>query len=602
MRAWFAKLLVVLGMVVPSVMLFCTPVAHAWAPPPIVTGVPTAAAGAEVVASGAGVLVGQGLVVAGAGVGAFENTCWFLGHAASALGSSTMNCHNGWNTILDWIGFGGSGDTRSQTKFGFSATHATPVVNGNQQAQDIPMNNTETAFWRITCADPTTGANRHDFFTFAFKASSSGDYGAQLGCSTASQNPTIALGQVPNSTFCGSVSISCTFTPTPSTQVLEGIEVWKPSGLTCSAWNGPTTCSAYAPLNPNITAAWFSDINPNQPWSDTYTVTCRKPGGITASASVTTTETPTANGHFAPTLPDCSTILPGGHIDVITVTGGRQGTSPPEVQVTLPTFTPAATASYPACTSGAAAACQLILKRNGLSCFAGAWCAGWLNYQSEMSCTWGPYAVPIAWCVTDYGTSFDTQLDPATDPAQQPSASPGAFPSAGTNIDPRTGLPTGTPTTTPLADPLDTAGANCMGGAWSWNPVNWVYIPIKCGLQWAFLPDESTLNALKTQVGTAIATVGITDWFTSIGGLFGDLGGATGGSGCDGPGVTFPITHTAMHPFAACDPPMSVVAGISYAFTSMTVVVVGGMAGLRAIGMAFGFNINFGRRHVDGAS
>jgi hypothetical protein len=41
---------------------------------------------------------------------------------------------------------------------------------------------------------------------------------------------------------------------------------------------------------------------------------------------------------------------------------------------------------------------------------------------------------------------------------------------------------------------------------------------------------------------------------------------------------------------------MSTVAGISYAFTTVVVVVLGGLAGMRAIAAGFGFSFTFGSR------
>jgi hypothetical protein len=35
-----------------------------------------------------------------------------------------------------------------------------------------------------------------------------------------------------------------------------------------------------------------------------------------------------------------------------------------------------------------------------------------------------------------------------------------------------------------------------MGGFWSWNPIDWVYVPVKCALLWAFVPSAETQAAL----------------------------------------------------------------------------------------------------------
>jgi hypothetical protein len=129
---------------------------------------------------------------------------------------------------------------------------------------------------------------------------------------------------------------------------------------------------------------------------------------------------------------------------------------------------------------------------------------------------------------------------------------------------------------------------------WSWNPVDWIYIPVKCALLWAFVPDTATLTSVETSLSTSFNASGLADWGGAVSGVVGGLGGTAGG--CSGPSVTFPLTNTVMHPFDACSAPMSTVASISYAFTTVVVVVLGGLAGMRAIAAGFGFSFTFGSR------
>jgi hypothetical protein len=151
----------------------------------------------------------------------------------------------------------------------------------------------------------------------------------------------------------------------------------------------------------------------------------------------------------------------------------------------------------------------------------------------------------------------------------------------------------------PGADPVPAGGASdsCFPSGWGlFNPVEWVEKPIKCALIWAFVPDTATWGGDISTITTSLSTAGPGPWFTAMGTVLGGLGGTAGG--CAGPTVNFDLgsVHQVLHPFSACDPPMSVVAGIAYAFTTVSVVVLGGLAIIRALSVAFGFNFSFGRR------
>ena len=70
-----------------------------------------------------------------------------------------------------------------------------------------------------------------------------------------------------------------------------------------------------------------------------------------------------------------------------------------------------------------------------------------------------------------------------------------------------------------------------------------------------------------------------------------------GGGGCDGPAVTFSAVGIVkpMHPFSACTAPMSTLAAISYAMTTVVVVLGGGFVAVKAVGAGFGFNFSMRR-------
>jgi hypothetical protein len=97
--------------------------------------------------------------------------------------------------------------------------------------------------------------------------------------------------------------------------------------------------------------------------------------------------------------------------------------------------------------------------------------------------------MPIGDC--DFWPDTETTVDPGTDTETGDST----FPSTGVNPQPNATAAPGGPAFGD--DPDDATGNSCMGAAWSWNPVNWVYVPIKCALIWAFVPSPETWSALS---------------------------------------------------------------------------------------------------------
>jgi hypothetical protein len=224
-------------------------------------------------------------------------------------------------------------------------------------------------------------------------------------------------------------------------------------------------------------------------------------------------------------------------------------------------------------------------------CFAASTdCAKWFtdpNKTTDYKCTYGPAGtsadpvVSLSEC-NYYSPSFDAQEQAQGVPYGDPAT--GAVPDT---------------LVTPTTVPSPTGDVSCWpSGGWDavMNPQSWVLAPIKCAMTWAFVPDESTLTGLQTQIRTALDSSGIGAWFSAVGGLFGGLNG-DGSSGCAGPAVhlSLPGVESDQHPFSACDPPMSVVATFSYALSTIVVVVAGGLAGLKAVGSGFGFPVTFGR-------
>lgn len=84
-------------------------------------------------------------------------------------------------------------------------------------------------------------------------------------------------------------------------------------------------------------------------------------------------------------------------------------------------------------------------------------------------------------------------------------------PGGGTTPAPGTGgagFPTGGTNTAPAGTPSGAAdgGPSCFGDAWSWNPLSWVFIPVKCVLIWAFVPDPGVVPATLQSTWATVST------------------------------------------------------------------------------------------------
>jgi hypothetical protein len=145
------------------------------------------------------------------------------------------------------------------------------------------------------------------------------------------------------------------------------------------------------------------------------------------------------------------------------------------------------------------------------------------------------------------------------------------------------------PTTTPVES------SDCWpSGSAAWNPAEWVLAPIKCGLTWAFVPRTATLGTLMNSATTDLTAVGIAPLISAVGANFSNIGT---GTGCIGPAVTFSAVGITkpLHPFSACESPMSTLATICKALSTIGIVVVGGFGCIRAVGAGFGFDVSMGR-------
>lgn len=382
----------------------------------------------------------------------------------------------------------------------------------------------------------------------------------------------------------------------------------------------------------------------------TVTQTCRGPSG---SATRVYTPATYAESTTAVALEPCPSILPNSHRDRIVVTGTQAGGAVVPL-LDVPTFAPGLVGTYPDCTDGAGSApCTVRLFRgtgtSAVQCGPlTVDCADWqsrnLARTQTFVCRWvkpggaGFYSLPIGDCGY-LATSFQasaTQTDPQPSSAPSPvpgtvgtgtTTSPTTNPDGSTTLTERQTLPDGStrtvttitrpdgsktvttqPTTstgTAVGSPtvvelpatgsgteVGTETSGCMG-SWTWNPVAWVYRPVRCALSWAFVPSQASLQASQATATAGWQATGITAWGTAVsdvgGGLIG-VGSAAGG--CAGPQFSFTLKGTSYNfdPLDACSQPMQGVAVVVKVLISLAVIVAGVRVCARPIMASFGMN------------
>lgn len=269
--------------------------------------------------------------------------------------------------------------------------------------------------------------------------------------------------------------------------------------------------------------------------------------------------------------------------------------------------------------------CALEVYVDGQKCVVGrADCETWSQIRakqpSRVVCKWGSHIVASSNCLTlaegfksERGTIYDpnsdtivsvdedgqtsTEVNPTPWNPLNPDPTPGVITTPNTNIDTGSGTGTGTGTggfpTTGTNPQVE--GNNCIAAAWSWNPVDWVMVPVQCALQWAFAPDPVKTQQHVANLKTRLETRGIGPIVTTLTSSFSAAGDSASGSGCQGPPVYFPPLDKTYYFFDACSAPMSQVALISRAVVGFSVVGLGGFTAVRIIASAFGMNFTMGR-------
>lgn len=311
---------------------------------------------------------------------------------------------------------------------------------------------------------------------------------AQWTC--AASNGAIATGS--NSTVTLGYWGSSTTTSTTS--------VWQPCG------SGSTLTSVLATVNlstgstPALAGPSYSVGTAVDPSSVVQTTTIQCSDGLgNVLGTVKATSTGSA-GQLE--VPSCPAVYPGSVPTHITATAGPTATVQGQTLLDGPLTNPAT--KYPNCFDSAGhwlTSCVVRVWINGQPCHVGtAGCSTWTTDAADngdaVECRMGPtYVVPLSDCQElkrAYQTGTGTRTLTVTDPAGTPidATDPGA--GSASSAAPTTGANPSTPADPSTAPaPATSSSSSCFGTGWSWNPVSWVVIPVKCALSWAFVPTSA---------------------------------------------------------------------------------------------------------------
>lgn len=227
-------------------------------------------------------------------------------------------------------------------------------------------------------------------------------------------------------------------------------------------------------------------------------------------------------------------------------------------------------------------------------------CSGWWTATDEGTtpavgsstyrCTYGGAEIALVEC-GPYRHTFDTQTQTPTitDPVTGEDVEWSAQPSTGNSINPGTGPGTG----------LSPADA-CFETGWSEaaNPVDWVLVPVKCALVWAFVPRQSVVDAAQGSIqdgidSSVVGTVGTA--LASLGSSF------DAGVGCGGLPIhleAFGHTLVDSYLLASCEEPAAGIAATVRTILSVAIIGGGILAFTRYLGSLFGFE-SFGRNRTE---
>lgn len=253
-----------------------------------------------------------------------------------------------------------------------------------------------------------------------------------------------------------------------------------------------------APLDPAAPQTpWDTYVNITDPtrYTTTTEVQCRKMADGSVS-NISQSYTGSTSGWV---LPSCKAAVdPSAIPEHVVVKGGPEG----GIQHVLSTIDtkPDYQTKYPNCFGPSGLLCNIHVNIDGHPCTVGDTdCENWWELNrtqpSRVNCKFGGYNISMTNCVLlRYAYRPNTvQTVDTTDGQGNPTTNPGTNGSTGTSTGTTTIPQTGTNDTVPapITSGTNPESSDCWSHGWSWNPVSWVYVPVKCALTWAFVPTEA---------------------------------------------------------------------------------------------------------------
>lgn len=211
--------------------------------------------------------------------------------------------------------------------------------------------------------------------------------------------------------------------------------------------------------------------------------------------------------------------------------------------------------------------------------------------------------------------SFDPHAQPGRGGAPNPNPARPGYPEP--NPDPSRPVPhPGNPDPTPTTPPGDPnpnpnpgepnptfpeTGTNptdpdgCMAAAWSWNPADWVLVPVKCALQWAFVPSAPALRQAEATITEATTGTGVPTWIDTLQSVPPVMGAPqTPTQGCMGPPMRLPDPFPTIYLFEACDGFRATMAGYTKTFMTVGLIVGTMLTTTTLITRGFGYDASTG--------
>lgn len=306
-------------------------------------------------------------------------------------------------------------------------------------------------------------------------------------------------------------------------------------------------------------------------------LTCRDFGtGNPYSVGIATAVNVLAGANFA--IPDylCDEgdIATGGTIDWTPSTGGAPVPLVPPT--TVPSTITEIPNDYPDCFGPGVNPCKLELYKIGLggqleSCGSiGQLCIGWAQLPDAAQsyrCFYGPYEIDLNACSAYRSPELGILPNvneagewlPITAPPPNPLPNPVETWNPGEPV----------PGTTPGSGE-ETQARECWPTGWGvLNPFSWVYMPVSCALEWAFVPRESVMTATATQLSTALDDTAIAQVTEMVGGW--NVNPSL--TGCKISYVHWTTGQT-IDVVNACDGPMATLAAMSRLLTFVTACIL----------------------------